>query len=61
MKKKNPSGYKKVMNMWRDFVPHTGKEDIFLGSPKFDKWLEDNPNQYHDLMSDIYKEIKWYS
>jgi len=40
--RKKPIEYNNMMTDWRDSVPHTGKEDVFLKSDKFQGWLRDS-------------------
>lgn len=40
LQKQHPAEYDRLTDAWRDHLPHTGEQDVLLGSPKFKQWLE---------------------
>jgi len=46
--KQNPTGYNQLLDAWRDVVPHTGEQDVLLGSSQFKPWLKAEYKEWVD-------------
>jgi len=63
LQKKDLVQYGYLCEEWRNFLPHTGKFDILLGSDKFESFMKVNPEYITMMLEDInfpYHTLKGY-